>query len=69
MMKDVATYCRWKFLVEAVMRIPIGALLLTVGALTPVMFAEDIRNRSRLSDHHGDGSDSPAAWLRDSHLA
>ena len=32
-MKDVATYCRWKFLVEAVMRIPIGALLLTVGAL------------------------------------
>ena len=43
-MKDVATYCRWKFLLEAVTRIPVGAFLLTVGLLTPKMFEEDIRN-------------------------
>jgi hypothetical protein len=42
--KDVATFCRWKFLVEAVVRIPVGALLFTVGVLTPLMFQEDIRN-------------------------
>jgi hypothetical protein len=44
MMTDVATYCRWKFLIEALTGIPVGALLLTVAVLTPTMFEEDIRN-------------------------
>ena len=44
-MKDVATYCRWKFLLEAVVRIPVGLLLLFVAFfVAPQMAAEDVAN-------------------------
>jgi hypothetical protein len=44
-MKDVATYCRWKFLLEAALRIPVGLLLLLVAFFAaPKMAAEDVAN-------------------------
>jgi hypothetical protein len=42
-MKDVATYCRWKFLLEAVVRIPAGLLLLFVAFFAvPHMVANEV---------------------------
>jgi hypothetical protein len=42
-MNDVATYCRWKFVLEAVMRIPLGLLLLFVALyIAPQMAADDV---------------------------
>ena len=52
-MKDVATFCRWKFLLEALLRLPIGTLLLAVAGATPFMMQEDISS----------GRSSPAVLL------
>jgi hypothetical protein len=42
-MKDVATYCRWKFLLEVVVRIPVGLLLLFVAFYAvPHMIADEV---------------------------
>ncbi|HTQ30710.1 MAG TPA: hypothetical protein VMI53_05820 [Opitutaceae bacterium] len=42
-MKPVATYCRWKFLPEAVLRIPVGLLLLFVAFyVAPLMVADEV---------------------------
>jgi hypothetical protein len=42
-MKDVATYCRWKFLLGAVVRIPVGLLLVFVAFfVAPQMVAEEV---------------------------
>jgi hypothetical protein len=42
-MNDVATYCRWKFLLEAVVRIPVGLLMLFVAFyIAPQMAADDV---------------------------
>jgi hypothetical protein len=42
-MKAVATYCRWKFLLEAVVRIPVGLLLLFVAFyVVPVMIGDEV---------------------------
>jgi hypothetical protein len=42
-MKDVATYFRWKFLLEAAVRIPIGLLLLFVAFyVVPVMIGDEV---------------------------
>ncbi|HXA14930.1 MAG TPA: hypothetical protein VNW23_07360 [Opitutaceae bacterium] len=45
-MKDVATYCRWKFLLEAVVRIPVGLLLLFVAFFAvPQMVADEVAQK------------------------
>jgi hypothetical protein len=45
-MKSVATYCRWKFLLEAVMRIPLGLLLLFVAFFAvPQMVADEVAQK------------------------
>jgi hypothetical protein len=42
-MKSVATYSRWMFLLEAVVRIPIGLLLLTVAFVAvPLMIKQEV---------------------------
>jgi hypothetical protein len=42
-MKDVATYSRWMFLFEAVVRIPIGLLLLLVAFVSvPLMIKQEV---------------------------
>src|ERR1700722_8884946 len=42
-MNDVATYCRWQFLFEAIVRIPIGLLLLIVAFFAvPRMINQEI---------------------------
>jgi hypothetical protein len=39
----MATYCRWKFFVEAILRIPIGLLLLSVAlVVTPLMVKDEV---------------------------
>ncbi len=40
-MKDVATYSRWQFLFEAVLRIPVGLLLLVVAFYAVPRMVED----------------------------
>jgi hypothetical protein len=42
-MKDVATYSRWMFVVEAVVRIPLGLLLLIVAFVAvPLMIKQEV---------------------------
>jgi hypothetical protein len=42
-MKSVATYSRWMFLLEAVVRIPVGLLLLTVAFVAvPLMIKQEV---------------------------
>ena len=42
-MKDVATYSRWMFLFEAVVRIPLGLLLLLVAFVSvPLMIKQEV---------------------------
>ncbi len=42
-MKDVATYCRWKFVLEAILRIPVGLLLIVVAFVAvPAMVKDEV---------------------------
>jgi hypothetical protein len=42
-MKSVATYSRWIFLLEAIVRIPVGLLLLTVAFVAvPLMISQEV---------------------------
>jgi hypothetical protein len=42
-MKDVAAYCRWRFILEAILRIPVGLLLIVVAFVAvPAMVRDEV---------------------------